>query len=259
MTDLSMGFIGGGRVTRFMLGGLARAGALPSSVVVSDTDGPTLERLKREYPSVAVAGGDNTVPAAQDVVFLALHQPVVPTVLGEVAPRFRPTAILVSLAPKLTLARLSELAGGFRRVARMIPNAPSLIGEGFNPMSFSEALSQAETARLSRLFSAWGDCPVVPEANLEAYAVVTAMGPTYFWFQWRALSELGRSFGLGDGELADAMTKMVTGAVNTLYRSGLPADEVEDLVPVRPLADHQELVAGAFRSKLEPLFAKLKP
>jgi pyrroline-5-carboxylate reductase len=36
MTNKSVGFIGGGRVTRILLGGLRQAGQLPGRVVVSD-------------------------------------------------------------------------------------------------------------------------------------------------------------------------------------------------------------------------------
>jgi pyrroline-5-carboxylate reductase len=38
MTNRSVGFIGGGRVARILLGGLKRAGQLPDRVVVSDSN-----------------------------------------------------------------------------------------------------------------------------------------------------------------------------------------------------------------------------
>jgi pyrroline-5-carboxylate reductase len=254
----SVGFVGGGRVTRFMLGGLKRAGAMPARVIVSDTDAGTLERLKREHPDIAAAVNGNAAAAEQDLVFLALHPPAMPAALADIASHLRPEAVVVSLAPKLTLARLSELLGGFRRIVRMIPNAPSIIGEGYNPVSFSDALDAGDVGELERLFSAWGECPVVPEGDLEAYAILTAMGPTYFWFQWRALSELGRSFGLRDPELSKAVRKMVTGAVDVLYGSGLSPDDVTDLVPVNPLGDEEARITGALQSRLQTLHGKLK-
>jgi pyrroline-5-carboxylate reductase len=50
----------------------------------------------------------------------------------------------------------------------------------------------AEAAACERVFLALhlldslGAHPVVPEETLEAYAILVAMGPTCFWFQWRA-------------------------------------------------------------------------
>jgi hypothetical protein len=36
----------------------------------------------------------------------------------------------------------------------------------------------------------------VPEEALEAYAILAAMGPTCFWFQWQTMRELAAAFGL---------------------------------------------------------------
>ena len=49
MSGKSIGFIGGGRITRVFLGGWAKAGKVPSTVVVSDTDAGVLASLKQSY------------------------------------------------------------------------------------------------------------------------------------------------------------------------------------------------------------------
>ena len=111
-------------------------------------------------------------------------------------------AVVVSLAPVLTLARLSEMLGGFGRLARVLPNAPSLVGAGFNPVAFAEGLPADARREVEALLDGLGEHPVVPERTLEAYAVIAAMGPTYFWFQWHALRELAGSFGLPEDLVA---------------------------------------------------------
>ena len=62
MSEKTIGFIGGGRITRILLGGWAKAGKLPSEIAVSDPDAESLSRLSGEFPSVQTAGGDNTLP-----------------------------------------------------------------------------------------------------------------------------------------------------------------------------------------------------
>jgi pyrroline-5-carboxylate reductase len=78
----------------------------------------------------------------------------------------------------------------------MIPNAPSLIHKGYNPVVYSDLISTDEKTSLRELFGTWGEAPEVAEAKLEAYAILTAMGPTYFWFQWLKLQELGATSSL---------------------------------------------------------------
>lgn len=112
-----------------------------------------------------------------------MHPPSLEAVLGALRGDTRADPVVVSLAPKLTIAELAALLGGFGRVARVIPNAASVVGAGFNPVSFSPSLSPAGRDALVGLLRPLGQAPEVPERDLEAYAVLTAMGPTYLWFQ----------------------------------------------------------------------------
>jgi pyrroline-5-carboxylate reductase len=59
-------------------------------------------------------------------------------------------------------------------------------------------------------------------------------------------------------ETQKGIAHMVIGAVETMRQSGLRADEVMDLVPVKPLGDDEAQVRNLYRTKLPALFAKLK-
>ena len=258
MRGVTVGFIGGGRVTRIILEGFKRAGKTPGQVVVSDTNAETLTKLKERFPETEIAPNNNQMAASQDTVFLAVHPPAVGEVLAEIKSRLRSDAVLVSLAPKLTIAKLSELLGGFKRIVRMIPNACSFVNAGYNPVTFSGALSEAEKQELTEIFGALGDCPVVAEEKLEAYAILTAIGPTYLWFQLYELTELASSFGLSSQEIEDGILKMVTGSVKTMYDAGIPPEDVMDLIPAKPLGEHEEAIREIYRTRLEGLYKKLK-
>ncbi|MDW7760190.1 MAG: NAD(P)-binding domain-containing protein [Acidobacteriota bacterium] len=259
MINKSLGFIGGGRVTRIILEGFHRKGIEFPEVVASDIDPAALARIRDIFPGIRTAHNDNTAPAGCDLVFLALHPPACPAVLDEIKGSLKPGAALVSLAPKITMDRMSERLGGFSRIARMIPNAPSIVGAGYNPVVFSPALGREEREHLHSLFSALGECPEVPEKDLEAYAVLAAMGPTYFWFQWEELEALGAGFGLDREVLRKALSAMIEGAGRTYFSSGLAGPEVMDLIPVKPLKDDEEGIRDAFRKRLVPLYEKIRP
>jgi pyrroline-5-carboxylate reductase len=254
----SIGFIGGGRVTRILLGGWKLGQALPQIVRVSDPGANSLEKLRRVLPGIERFAGDNAPPASCEIVFLALHPPVIPGVLGEIRSHLRPDATLVSLAPKISLAKLAELAGGARNVARVIPNAPSIVGEGFNPVAFSGNFHPEAKEDLNALLRVLGKCPEVREDSLEAYAILTGMGPTYLWFQLVELMRLAETFGLGSEEAAEATYRMVAGAAKTLHGSGLSPEDVIDLIPVKPLAEDEDAIREIYRSRLSALHRKLK-
>jgi pyrroline-5-carboxylate reductase len=258
MNTKGIGFIGGGRVTRILLEGWKRAKGLPANIVVSDCNSESLAKLKTHFPGVQTAVGSNTA-ASQDIVFLAVHPPVIAEAVAGIKGSLKPGALLVSLAPKFTMAKLSELLGGFARLARVIPNAPSVVNFGFNPVAFAMVLTSADKAEVTGLLSPLGECPEVTEDKLEAYAVLTAMGPTYLWFQLQALREVAAGFGLSDAEITPALKRMVCGAARTLLESGLTPAEVMDLIPVKPLAEMETQVAEMYRTRLPAIHQKIKP
>jgi pyrroline-5-carboxylate reductase len=259
MSHQTVGFIGGGRVTRIFLEGWTRANALPARIVVSDGNAETRANLKERFPKIETAPGDSGVAASQDIVFLAVHPPVMAEVATAIKGSLKPDAIVVSLAPKFTLAKLTALLGGFARIARCIPNAPSVVNFGFNPLAFGPALRATARAELTGLLAPLGECPEVAEAKLEGYALLTGMGPTYLWFQFQALREVAAGFGLSDAEIAPALKRMVCGGARTLLESGLTPAEVMDLVPVKPLAEMEPHVSEMYRTRLPALHQKIKP
>ncbi len=257
MTAASVGMVGGGRVARILLGGWARSGVSLHGVVASDTNLESLNRLKAEFPSVAVTQ-DNREAAKQSVVLFALHPPAFAAALPEIKESLAPEAVLVSLAPVWTMSRICGALGGFSRVARVIPNAPSIVGQGFNPLSFSERLTSEDRARVLALFAPLGACPEVAEDTLEAYAIVAAMGPTYLWYQLYQLIDLGVAFGLTREAAAEAVAAMVGGTTATMTRAALTPDGVMDLIPVKPLAALEPSVKEAYVTTLVALHKKLK-
>lgn len=258
MSTKTIGFVGGGRITRIFLEGWQRAQKLPARIVVSDCNPDALAKIKVRWPGVETTS-TSTVAAGQDIVFLAVHPPVVPEVCAGIKGALKPDAFVVSLAPKFTVAKLSELLGGFARLALVIPNAPSLIGAGYNPVSFAPGLTESDRADLKALLEPLGECPEVAEPKLEAYAVLTAMGPTYFWFQLQALREVAAGFGLGDAEITPALKRMVCGGTRTLLESGLSSAEVIDLITVKPLAEMETQVTELYRTRLPAIYQKIKP
>ncbi len=253
----SISFIGGGRITYLLLKALHKRNALPQKVIVSDPNPDVLKKVESISPEVILGVTDNLQTLQADLVFLAVHPPIVKQVAEEIQNQLKDDTILVSLAPAVSIEKLSQLLGGFKRLARMIPNAPSIVHQGYNPVVFHNTMSFEEKSKLLHFFHDWGASPEVEESKLEAYAVLTAMGPTYFWFQWQELQHLGTEFELNEDELQKALPAMLHGAVDTLFKSDLSQTEAMDLIPVCPLKEQEEAILKIYREALLPLHQKL--
>jgi pyrroline-5-carboxylate reductase len=99
----------------------------------------------------------------------------------------------------------------------------------------------------------------VEENELEAYAIVSAMLPTYFWFQWQEIERLGQEMGLTAVDSRSAIRDTLVSSVHLLYDSGLSQEEVIDLIPVKPIGENEGQIKEILQTRLMGLFNKIKP
>ena len=130
----SIGFIGGGRITKIFIQGFQNAGLEFESIKVFEPNAETLEKLTAVFPQIEKS--ETAVSAAsQQIVFLAVHPPMMMETLQNIKDAVSESTIVVSLAPKITLEKMASVLPT-KKLARMIPNATSFINDGFNPVSF---------------------------------------------------------------------------------------------------------------------------
>jgi pyrroline-5-carboxylate reductase len=253
----SVGFIGGGRVTRILLQAFKNKNAHFSKIVVTDPNLDVSGNLKKSYPYIQI---DNaSVAALQDIVFISLHPPVIMETLELLKKEIRSNATVISLAPKINISKISSKLDHVRKVVRLIPNATSYINNGYNPVCFSQGFDKGDKDSVFELLSTLGHTFEVAEEKLESYAIVSAMLPTYFWFQWNYLEEIGIQTGLSKSESEAAVHQTLLAAINLMYTSELKPEEVIDLIPVKPIGEHEAQISEIYRSKLTALFEKIKP
>jgi pyrroline-5-carboxylate reductase len=65
--------------------------------------------------------------------------------------------------------------------------------------------------------------------------------------------------GLDNEETTSAIYETMIAALNTMYKSGLQPEAVFDLIPVKPIGEHEGEIGEIYRSKLMALFEKIKP
>jgi pyrroline-5-carboxylate reductase len=255
MKTKSIGFIGGGRITRIILQAIQNKQFDLSSVIVSDTNQEMLDKLKKQFHDIQVTT-QNVIAAKQEYVIIALHPPAIMGVLEEVKEEISASATIFSLAPKITIQKIQS-AVNILNVARLIPNATSIINEGYNPVCFSKEFKKSDKGRSLKWLKQMGPTFEVDEQKLEAYALVSAMAPTYFWFQWQKLVELGTEFGLDSSESEQAVYQSMMAALNVQFNDNLSYKEIRDLIPVKPIGELEEDINEIYETKLKALFAKI--
>jgi pyrroline-5-carboxylate reductase len=255
--EQSIGFIGGGRITRILLQAFRNKNVRFRDIVVTDPNTEALQKLKTCYPTYKIA--DPATAASQDIVFISLHPPMIMDTLVSIKNNISSKATVISLAPKITLSRMAKELKHVDRLARMIPNATSFINEGYNPVCFAQDFPELDKKIILDIIGNLGKTFEVPEAKLESYAIISAMLPTYFWFQWQELASIGQKLGLSENESRESINQTLLASLDLMFKSGLKTEEVIDLIPVKPIGENETQIREIYNSKLTGLYEKIKP
>lgn len=257
MKTKSLGFIGGGRVTRILLQAFANKNVKFNNIVVTDPNKETTDKLKKTFPFITIS--DTSAAACQEIIFISLHPPVIMDTLEALKEHFKPGSVVISLSPKITIGKISSKLGQTQNIARLIPNATSFINEGYNPVCFSPNFAAKDKLQILKLLGVLGNTFEVAEAKLENYAIMSAMLPTYFWFQWKELTDIGIKTGLTEEEAKDSIYYTIISALNLMFKSGISPADVIDLIPVKPIGENEAQITEIYRTKLPALFEKIRP
>lgn len=254
----SIGFIGGGRITNIFFQAFKNANIQFSQSLVYDVDKYAIDALKLKFPQVISASNIRDVTKSE-LIILAVHPPKIKETLELIKDDLNPDSVLISLAPKFTIDKIITLLDGFKNVVRMNPSASTIVNKGVNPMAFATNFDMNKKAAVLSLFQPLGYTPEIDDSKIEAYAVISAMGHTYFNFQLQQLKELAISFGMDESEATKAISNMLWGTTETLFNSGLTYNDVADLVPVKPMNEVEETIKGFYNQFLVAIYEKIKP
>lgn len=253
----TISFIGGGRISKILLQAFKSTDVTFSDITVFDINEGALTAIKSRFPQVHTSVSIEDTAKA-DLVVLAVHPPAVMETLEKIKSSLKPASVFLSLCPKFTIEKLESILG-LPNIARMNPSASTIVNKGVNPISFSTKFDKTLKESLLQLMQPLGYNPLVADSKIEAYAVISAMGHTYFNFQLQKLKELAISFGMDEPEAAQTISKMLWGTTETLFNSGLTFNEVNDLVPVKPMSEVEETIKGYYDQYLTGIYTKIKP
>lgn len=230
LATLRVGFIGAGQMATALGKGLTSAGVItPQNVVAADPIAAATERFARETGGRAVANNPEVIRQA-DVVFLAVKPQQMLSVLADIAPHCEARHLVVSIAAGVTLATLDAQLAPSRRVVRVMPNTPCLIGRGASGFALGLHATRADAATVEKLLSTVGIAVEVAEKLLDAVTGLSGSGPAYVYLMIEALSDGGVRAGLPRDLATKLAAQTVLGSAEMVLSTGQHPGALKDAV-----------------------------
>jgi pyrroline-5-carboxylate reductase len=247
------GFIGSGKMASALIHGMLRVGlAEPTTVVASDPLASARDHLAQES-GIKVFEANLPVVESSDVLVLAVKPQSMAGVLDQLREVVSPRHLVVSIAAGIPIAAILDGLGQDRRIVRVMPNTPALLGEGASAFSLGPRVEDGDEAVVKAFLASVGRAVRVPEAMLDAVTGLSGSGPAFVYLMIEALSDGGVRGGLPREIATMLAAQTVLGAARMVLETGLHPGVLKDQVASpggTTIAGLQVLERGGLRGLL---------
>lgn len=220
--------VGGGQMGRAMVGGMFSQDLLAeSAVTVVDPSTESQAWWESNHPQTTRIAdlSDGKIP---DVVILAVKPNVISKVASQTA-GFWEGKLVISIAAGIDLTRLGGWIG-HRRVVRVMPNTPCLVGQGASAFCVGATVEDQDRLLVESMLGAVGVCAQVTEAQIDAVTGLSGSGPAYVFTIIEALADGGVLAGLPRDLAMTLATQTVLGAATMVQQTGRHPGQLKDAV-----------------------------
>jgi pyrroline-5-carboxylate reductase len=165
-----------------------------------------------------------------DLLVLAVKPQSMKALLAEIRPWVTARHLIVSIAAGVTLRQLAEGLGPDRRMVRVMPNTPCLVGASASGYTAGETATAEDAVLVDRLVNAVGRGFRLPENLLDAVTGLSGSGPAFVYVMIEALSDGGVRVGLPRDVATVLAAQTVLGAAKMVLETGTHPGVLKDMV-----------------------------
>lgn len=229
MKSDTVGFIGGGNMTRAIAGGLLENGFDPTMLAIAEPHEAQRSQLAESLQDVFITADNHAVVARSSYLVLAVKPQILAAVCRDLAPSVQAVKpLLISIAAGPRIGDIDSWLGGENAIVRVMPNQPALLGKGVSGIFGNAATSEKQLSAATHILSAVGPVVAVDsESDIDAVTAVSGSGPAYFYLLIDMIAKTGVHLGLNPDAATQLAVETALGAATLAKTSG---DAMDDLI-----------------------------
>ena len=229
MSDSKLTVVGGGQMGRALVGGmLGRELLSEDQVRLVDPDSSCRDWWAENHPGIESGSELAAGISEADLVLLAVKPNIIESVAKQRG-KFWNGKLVISIAAGINLDRLCGWVG-HKRVVRVMPNTPSLVGEGASAFCVAAEVSESDVSEIESMLQSVGLAIQVDEKQMDAVTGLSGSGPAYVCLVIEALADGGVMAGLPRTTAVKLAVQTVLGTARMVAETGRHPGELKDAV-----------------------------
>jgi pyrroline-5-carboxylate reductase len=250
--DKHLAVIGAGNIGRLLLKHLRAAGVPAGQLAVCDSEAERGQVAAARFGVRAVSLSDEEVCSA-DALLIATPPKAVLEVLRALDGRLRYGQVIVSFAAGIPLERLEALVPSDASVVRVMPNAPSLVGQGMNPVAYGASVTPEARSLVEAVLAALGQTIVVRDDQMNWCVGLSGAAMRSVLPALEGMTQVGIEAGLTADDARRVAAQVMLGTAALALQTDLTFDQLKALTPMQTVDESAlaQLFRGAARAAKE--------
>jgi pyrroline-5-carboxylate reductase len=184
-----IGFIGGGMVAEAIIRGLILHGHDASKLFVSDPSDSRRDILSILNKQLNVLSDNQSLASEVDIMIMAIKPQIFSDVASNIdLEQVANNPMIISVAAGIQMKTMKDLFGQDKKICRVMPNTPCLVGRGVSTLIQSN-LNESDIVMATYIFNSVGKTIWIQEEEwMHAVTAVSGSGPAYFFHMMHILS-----------------------------------------------------------------------
>lgn len=226
--------IGAGNIGRILLNRLLATGVLAENLVVCDSDVGRASTVASQYGVRPISLSEEAAWTA-DAILLAVPPKAVHDLLRTAGKQLRPGQLVISFAAAVPLEWLESWLPAEVMVARVMPNAPSLVGEGMNPVAYGQRVTPEGRALAEAILACLGESIEVGDELMNWCVGLSGAAMRSLLPALEGMARAGVEAGLPEKDARRVAGQVMRGTAALVLQTDLSFAEIKALTPMQTL------------------------
>lgn len=219
LENKKIGFVGAGLMAEAIARGLLKAGIGPGRINASDPDDRRRDLFQKEL-GINTTVDNASLAGFADIIILAVKPNVVSQAIADFGGALNAGHLLISIVAGVKTDAIESKLAGEIPVVRVMPNTPSLVGEGISAVAPGRYAGSEHVDVARGIFEAVGKVVQVTEDKMDAVTGLSGSGPAYVYMLIEALADGGVRAGLPKATALVLAAQTVAGAARMVLETG---------------------------------------